>query len=137
MKIAAIIARLLLGLAFLLAGTMAFLMAFHVLPSPELPKGAAGEFVGALNASHYGLGIAVFELAGGVLLLIGGRFAPLGLVMVGPVVVNIVFYHLFLHPQESVGAVVVSVLSLFLLYYYRSAFAGLVRPHGGARPSEA
>jgi uncharacterized membrane protein YphA (DoxX/SURF4 family) len=125
MKIAAIIARILLGLVFTVFG----LNAFHpfIPMSGSMPTGDAGAFIGALMASHYILGVAAFEVVGGVLLLIGGRFAPLGLVMVGPVIVNIAFYHIFLNPQDAVPAVVVSVLSLFLLYYYRRAFAGLVR----------
>jgi uncharacterized membrane protein YphA (DoxX/SURF4 family) len=98
-----------------------------VVPSPELPPGLAGDFNKALGESHYMLGVAAFEIVGGALLLIGARFAPLGLVMVGPVIVNIAFYHIFLSPQGAVPAVVVCVLSLFLLYYYRHAFAGLVR----------
>ncbi|HEV7403351.1 MAG TPA: hypothetical protein VGO11_10505 [Chthoniobacteraceae bacterium] len=129
MKIAATIVRVLLGLAFLLFGTMAFLMAFHFMPSQELPAGLAGDFNRALGESHYMLGVAAFEIVGGVLLLIGGRFTPLGLLLIGPVVVNIAFYHLFLDHDvmHAIPAVVVSVLSLFLLCVYRSAFAGLVR----------
>ena len=127
MKIAATVARILLGLGFVLFGTVAFLMSFHVMPTPELPAGPAGDFNRALGESHYMLGVAAFEIAGGVLLLIGGRFAPLGLVMIGPVIVNIAFYHIFLSAQGAAPAVVVCVLSLFLLYYYRHAFAGLVR----------
>jgi putative oxidoreductase len=125
MKIAATIARILLGLMFTVFGVNAF---FPFIPmNGPMPTGNAGAFIGALMASHYMLGVAAFEIAGGVLLLIGGRFAPLGLVMVGPVIVNIAFYHIFLAPEGAAPAVVVCVLSLFLLYYYRKAFAGLVR----------
>ncbi len=129
MKIAVTIVRVLLGLLFLFAGTMAFLMAFHVVPSPAIPPGLAGDFNRALNESSYMLGVAAFEIVGGVLLLIGGRFVPLGLVMIGPVIVNIAFYHIFLDRdlKKAIPAIVVSVLSLFLLRQYRGAFAGLVR----------
>ena len=129
MKIAVAIVRVLLGLLFLLSGTMAFLMAFDVVPSPPIPSGSAGDFSRALNESSYMLGVAAFEIVGGVLLLIGGGFVPLGLVMIGPVIVNIAFYHLFLDRDvtNAIPAIVVSVLSLFLLRYYRGAFAGLVR----------
>jgi putative oxidoreductase len=125
MKIAAHIARVLLGLMFTLFGVNAF---FPFIPmSGPMPTGHAGEFIGALMGSHYMHGVAAVEVIGGVLLLIGTRFAPLGLLMIGPVVVNIAFYHIFLAPQGSGPAVVVCVLSLFLLYCYRNAFAGLVR----------
>lgn len=124
MKLATTIVRVLLGLAFILFG----LMGLGVIPMGEVPKleGDAGAFMGALANSHYFLGIAAVEVIGGLLLVISGRLAPLGLLFVGPVIVNIVFYHAFMHPAGSGPAVVVSVLALFLLYCYRNAFAALV-----------
>ena len=123
MKIAALIIRVLLGLAFVASGVSVLLMkSLPVMPGP------AGAFMGALFSSHYLYAVKVFEIAGGVLLL-SGRFAPLGLTLVGPVIVNIMFYDIFLdHTALPVG-IVVSVLALFLLYYYRTAFAGIVARH--------
>src|SRR6266852_8551934 len=63
MKIAALIARFLLGLVFLVFGSNGFL---HFLPMQPLPPGAAGQFVGALLASHYFLVVSALQLAGGV-----------------------------------------------------------------------
>jgi hypothetical protein len=124
MKIAANIVRILLGLAFILFGLMG-LGVIHV-DQPPL-EGHAAAFMGALAGSRYFMGIAVVQIIGGILLVASGRIAPLGLLMIGPVIVNIAFYHIFMHPADSVPAVVVAVLSLFLLYYYRKAFAGLVQ----------
>lgn len=125
MKPAVTIVRVLLGLAFLLFG----LMAVGIIPMPPPPelKGHAAEFNSALGGSGYFKGIGAVEIIGGLLLLISGRLAPIGLLFIGPVVVNIVFYHAFIQPAGSGPAVVVSVLSLFLLWYYRKAFAGLAR----------
>lgn len=60
-------------------------------------------------------------------LLVIGRYVPLGLTLLGPIVVNIVFYHLFMDRAGMPVAAVVAVLSLFLLWRNREAFAGLLR----------
>jgi hypothetical protein len=59
------------------------------------------------------------ELLGGSLVLIGGK-APLGLVLLAPVLVNILRFRICLMGGEGVApGVVLSVLELFLLYSYR------------------
>ncbi len=123
MKIATIIARVLLGLVFLIFGLAVFFP--HLIPMPPPPKGEAGAFLGALFSSGYLYGIKCFEVAGGFLLLIGKK-VPLGLTLVGPVLVNILFYDIFLdHTGLPIG-IVVAGLALFLLWVYRKAFAGLL-----------
>src|SRR2546422_7318715 len=91
MKILTILARSLLGLIFVVFGLNAFL---HFLNMPP-PQGLAGDFVKALFVSHYFYVVAVFQVAGGALCLLG-RFVPLGLTLLGPVIVNILFFHLLL-----------------------------------------
>jgi len=71
--------------------------------------------------------IGFLQVAGGLLLLIG-RFVPLGLTLLGPVIVNILLFHIFLEPTGLPMAIVVSAIALFLLWRYRTNFAGLVRP---------
>jgi uncharacterized membrane protein YphA (DoxX/SURF4 family) len=122
MKIAATIARLLLGLIFVVFGVNAFL---HFLPMPPM-QGLSAQFMGALFASHYLYAIKCFEISGGLLLLIG-RYIPLGLTLLGPVIVNILFFHIFLDPSGLPLGIVVAVLALFLLWQNRSAFAGLLK----------
>ena len=123
MKIISIIARTLLGLIFVVFGLNAF---FNFIPMPP-PKGdLAGEFMKALFVSHYLYAVKCFEITGGLLLL-SGRFTALGLTLVGPVVVNILFYHTFLDRSGLPMAIILSALSLFLLWRNRSAFAGLLR----------
>ena len=63
---------------------------------------------------------------GGALLAIG-VFVPLGLTLLGPVIVNILCFHIFLEPKGLPIAVVVSALALFLLWAYRWAFRGLIQ----------
>ena len=123
MKIATIITRSLLGLVFVVFGSNKFL---HFMPLPPM-TGEAGAFMGAMYMTHYLYVVAAFEVVGGLLLLTG-RYGPLGLTLVGPVVVNILAFHTFMAPSGLPVATVVSALALFLLYSYREHFAGLVKP---------
>ena len=123
MKYAIIIARLLLGLVFAVFGSNAFL---HFIPMPPM-QGQAGAFIGALINSGYIYPIAILQVVGGLLLLLG-RFIPLGLTLLGPVIVNIMLYHIFLDPSGLGMAGVISILALFLLWAYRDRFAPLLKP---------
>jgi uncharacterized membrane protein YphA (DoxX/SURF4 family) len=123
MKIANIIARTLLGLVFVVFGLNAFL---NFIPLPPPKEELAGEFMKALFVSHYLYAVKCFEIVGGLILL-SGRRTPLGLTLVGPVIVNILFFHLFLDPSGLPMAGILVVLALFLLWRHRHAFAGLVK----------
>ena len=122
MKILTIIARSLLGLIFVVFGANAFL---HFIPMPP-PEGLAGDFMKALFASHYFCVVAVLQIVGGALCLVG-RFVPLGLTLLGPVIVNILLFHIFLQHAGWQLAAIVAALALFLLWANRSSFAGLIR----------
>jgi putative oxidoreductase len=121
MKIAVIIARVLMGLIFVFFGLNGFL---QFLKAP-MPTGLAGEFLMVLFQSHYVLFICVVQVVGGLLLLVN-RYVPLALTLPGPVVVNIILYHLLLNPTAAFLAVVVTVCWFFLFYRYRQNFSGLL-----------
>ena len=124
MKYAIIIARVLLGLVFAVFGSNAFL---HFIPMPPM-QGPAGAFIGALVSSGYIYVIAVLQVVGGVCLLVGSRFVAPGLTLLGPVIVNIVLYHIFLDQSGLAMACVISVLALFLLWVYRYKFPAIFQP---------
>jgi hypothetical protein len=94
---------------------------------PPLPQGVAGEYLHAFFASGYVYVIGSFQVIGGLLLLIG-RFVPLGLTILGAVIVNIWAFHLLMAPEGLPPAIVVTILELFLLWRHRDAFAGILRP---------
>lgn len=121
MRIAALIARLLLGLIFVVFGLNGFL---HFIPMGPMPTGLAGQFIGALAQSNYFYVVAVLQIAGGVLLLVN-RYVPLGLVLLGPVIFNILLYHLLLNPVGIGMAVLVTALWLIVFYWHRAAFSGI------------
>jgi putative oxidoreductase len=120
MKIASIIARYLLGLIFLVFGLNGFL---HFIPMPP-PKGLAAQFGGAIFASHYWVVVFGLQVIGGVLLLVN-RFVPLALVLLGPVIVNIFFFHALMAPEGLPLAIVVVVLWSILAVRYKQYLAGI------------
>ena len=121
MKIVTLIARLLLGLIFVVFGLNGFL---NFLSMGPMPTGLAGQFMGALFVSHYYWVIAALQVVGGALLLVN-RFVPLALVLLGPVIVNIICYHVFLNPSGAAPAAVVTVLWLIVFYGKRQYFSGI------------
>ena len=123
MKTATIISRVVLGLIFVTFGLNMFLNFIHMPPPPE---GPAREFMTALYLSHYLYLIGAVQVVGGLILL-SGRWIPLGLTLLGPVIVNIDSFHVLMAPAGLPMAFVVSFLALFLLWRYRENFAGLVK----------
>jgi uncharacterized membrane protein YphA (DoxX/SURF4 family) len=129
------VARILLGLVFATLGLNKLL---PFLPQPPI-SGAPAQFFGALVATGYMIPLlAVTEIVAGLMLL-SGRFVPLGLTLLAPVIVNILGFHLFLaHGGFPVPAVVLA-LELYLAWVYRDAFAPMLRmrnvPRFGGGPS--
>jgi putative oxidoreductase len=121
MKIVTLIARLLLGLICVVFGLKGFLNFLNMGP---MPTGLAGQFIGALALSHYYWVVAALQVAGGLLLLVN-RFVPLGLVLLGPVIVNIILYHVFLNPSGVALAIVVVILWGIVFYSHRQYFSGI------------
>lgn len=124
MKIATIIARILLGLVFVVFGSNIFL---HFIPMPPQNPSLATDFSKALMESHYMYVVGFCQVAGGLILLTG-RFIPLGLTLLGPVIVNILCFHIFMNHEGLPIALVVAALALFLLWRHRANFAGLLKP---------
>ena len=121
MKIVVLIARLLLGLVFVVFGLNGFL---NFLSMGPMPTGLAGQFIGTLVLSHYFWVVAGLQVVGGLLLLVN-RFVPLALVLLGPVIVNILLYHLFLNPTGIAPAVLVTILWFVVFYGQRQYFSGI------------
>lgn len=83
--------------------------------------------------SHWGLFVSGFQVIGGALLL-SGLYIPLGLAILGPILVNILLFHLLINPMGGSIAVVVALMWFFLFWRYRQYFASLfvqkARPAG-------
>ena len=121
MKIVTLIARILMGLVLVVFGLNGFL---NFISTGPMPTGPAGQFLGALVQSHYFWVVSAVQIAGGVLLLTN-QFVPLALLLIGPVIVNIICFHVFLNPTGVAPAVVVTVLWLIVFYGNRQHFSGI------------
>ena len=131
MKIIAIVARLLLGLTFLVFGLNGFL---HFLSMPA-PTGVAGQFMGALFVSHYLAVIFLIQLVAAILLLVN-RYVPLALTLLAPVIFNILLFHILMAPSGLPLALVVTVLWIVLFVTVQSAFRGLWRARTQMEPAK-
>lgn len=127
MKIAANIAGVLLGLIFIAAAVMVL---FKLGPTPpQPPEGSpAAHFFGAFGPTGYMTFVKVCELVGGLLVAVPVT-RNLGLLVLGPIVVNILAFQAFIGggikftDPMTLGVI---VLPLFLLVAGRKAFLGLM-----------
>ena len=128
MRTVSTIARYLAGVIFLVFGLNGFL---NFIPLPP-PGGIAGQFMGALYASHYLWVIFAFQVVAAVLLL-ANRYVPLAEAVLAPVIVNILVFHALMAPSGLPLALFVAVLWAVIFVDVRPAFAGLFQARLQAR----
>jgi len=120
MRIAVVIARILMGVLFVVFG-------FNKIV-PFLPMGMPGGEAGAMLLIMYTHKWLVFygcvETASGLMLLTG-RFVPLGLTLLAGMLTNILLFGITLAPKGLAPGLVAGVLEVFLVYAYRRSFAGI------------
>ena len=119
-KIAATICRYILGLLFLIFGLNGFL---HFIPQPPPPPGLALDYLAVMVGSHAMVLPFLLQIVGGMLLL-ANRYVPLALVLLGPVIVNILMFHVLMAPA-GLPPGVVAALWLVVFIRHRAAFAGV------------
>lgn len=117
----------LLGAAFIVFGSL-FLL--NLMPDqPKPPEGSfAALFMGAFVPSGYLAFVKVLEILGGIFVLLPGM-RNFGLLVLGPIIVNILAFHLFI--MKGVGLfspllLILVVLALYLLWDGRKRFLGLL-----------
>lgn len=129
MKHISTIAAALLGLAFIVFGANFFLN-FIPMPADPSPADAPHKlFMGALMPTGYMAFVKVLEIIGGLLVAIP-KTRNLGLLVLGPIIVNILAFHLFLTKGAGLTdplLLVIVGLAAFLLFVERKAWGGLVR----------
>ncbi len=128
MKIAVLVARVLLGFIFAFFGSNNIL---HFLKLPAMPPSDAATFSTILATHGFMTVVGLIMVVAGVLLLVG-RFVPLALTLLGPILVNILLYHALIDPAGGLGAavpgLVATVLEVFLILIYRKSFYTLFHP---------
>jgi uncharacterized membrane protein YphA (DoxX/SURF4 family) len=123
MKYAVLASRLLLGLIFFVFGMNNIL---HFLHTPY-PTGDALAWYGIMAAHGWISFTGILMIVAGLLLLVG-RFVPLALALLAPIIVNILLYHALLWPHGFIPAIVVTVLEVVLVIAYHRSFAPLFVP---------
>src|SRR3984957_17599023 len=123
MKIAVVIARILLGLPFLIFGLNDF---FKFIPMQPIP-GDAGILVGIMYTHGWFIFHGLLYVIAGVLLVVG-RYVPVALVILGPIIVNILVFHITLQPAGIGPGLVCALLEIFLIWAYWPAFRGIFVP---------
>jgi hypothetical protein len=124
------IAGVLLGVCFLMASIPVL---FNLIKIPELPEGTpAAHFMAAFVPTGYIKFVKMFEFVGGIVVMIP-RLRNLGLLLLGPVIVNIIAFHVLIgDPRELLNVkqmwmlYVIVLCSLYLLGKARAKFAGLL-----------
>lgn len=115
------IIRIVLGLMLVLFGLNKFL---GFIPLPELPS-QASSFMDSLGKTGYVLKIVgVLEILIGALLLLK-KWVPFALVLLAPISINIVLFHLFLDVVGIGGALLVFVLNGMLIYKHWPSYKSL------------
>jgi uncharacterized membrane protein YphA (DoxX/SURF4 family) len=129
MKVVVHLVRILLGAIFLVFGLNKLLPLFSTPP----PQGTAAEFMGGLAAAGYFFPmLAIVEISAGLLLILG-RFVPLAITMLAPVILNVLAFHVFLAPSGLPLAILLVVLNLSLAWRYRDSFRRLLRSEAAPR----
>jgi putative oxidoreductase len=121
-KIAVLIARILLGLMFTVFGLNGF---FHFLPM-QLPPGDAGTLFTIMFKYGWFTFFSLLYVIAGVLLLIG-RYIGVALTILGPIIVVILLYHVTMDPKGIGMGLFVALLEGFLIYAYWHHFDTVVK----------
>jgi len=121
-----IVAGVVLGLLFIMASAM-FLL--KLAPTPEFPEGSPiAMFMGAFLPTGYMTFVKIFELSGGILVAIP-RTRNFGLLVLGPIILNILAFHTFITKGDGLMnpmLIIIVALALYLLWVGRRAFLGLL-----------
>jgi putative oxidoreductase len=121
-NIGEIIAQIIFGLMFLIFGLNGF---FHFIPMAP-PTGLAGEYVGGLFKSGFFFPfLKGTEVICGIL-LIANRYVALALLVLAPIVINILLFHVFLASEGIIMTIVLVALLGFLAWSHRKSYSAVL-----------
>lgn len=117
------IIRLILGLGLLFFG-LSKLIHFNFMPT-HIYTGDAALFIDSLSNSGYILKVVgIFEIFIGLMLVLG-KWVPFALLLLAPISVNILLFHLFLDTPGLIIAIIVIALNSVLIYKHWSSYRPL------------
>lgn len=110
----------LLALILIVFGLHKFFQ-FGFLPQPELPQ-EASSFMSSLSATGYVMPFVGFlEVLIGLLLLLR-KWVAFALLLLAPISLNILLFHLFLDISDILPAIIIVSLNTILIYKYWKAY---------------
>ncbi len=121
MNILILIIRILLGLLLIVFGSNKFI---DFMPAIEFANPDAGVLFGALAGSYIMKTVGLIEVIAGLLLVIN-KAIPFALVILAPVSINIILFHLTLDPANIAPGAFVFLLNTFFIYKYWDTYKTL------------
>lgn len=116
-----LVLRIIFGLFLLFFGLNKF---FHFMDMGPMSE-AAGTYFGALMSTKTITLVAVVEILAGLSLLLN-KFAPLMMLILMSISVNAVLFHAILEPGSIMGALMLLVLNIVMLYAYKDSYKSLL-----------
>ncbi|MEN9336417.1 MAG: hypothetical protein RLZZ500_1404 [Bacteroidota bacterium] len=117
------IVRILLGLILVVFG-LNKLMPSPFIPLPQLPPDAAS-FMTSLASTGYVLKVVgILEVVIGALLLLK-KWVAFALILLAPISLNILLFHMFLDASGMAVAIVIAALNGILIYKHWSQYRSL------------
>lgn len=113
--------RSILGATLLVFGFNKF---FAFIPMFDMPPAAANFMESLENTGYVLYVVAVLEILIGLLLLFK-KWVPFALVILAPITLNILLFHIFLDISDILVAIVIFALNVILIYKYWKAFRTL------------
>lgn len=118
-----VILRVFLGLVLIFFG-LSKLISFDIMPSPTFTDDAL-QFMNSLSNTGYVLKVvAMLEIVIGLLLLIN-KWVPFALILLAPITVNVLLFHLFLDPSGLIVALIVLALNALLIFKHWKSYRSL------------
>lgn len=117
------ILRIALGLGFTIFGLNFF---FNFLPQPPLGEPAVNFLMALIGSGYLFTLVKVTEVVGGLLLL-SGKATPFALILLAPITLNIVAFHLFLDPATGIPAYALGALHVTLAASRFEPYKGLFK----------
>ncbi|SFZ89291.1 DoxX protein [Flaviramulus basaltis] len=116
------IVRIIFGILLVIFGANKFL---NFMPAPEEMPEAVMNYMTALMSTKTLQLVGVVEIVAG-LSFIFNKYGALMAIILMSVSINAVLFHLFLGPADIAGALILLILNIVMLYYYRDKYKDLL-----------
>ncbi len=115
------VSRIILGIILVVFGLNGFL---QFMPMGEMPEASIAFFTGLSAVKYFMPLLSLVKLFAGLLLL-AKKWVPFALILIAPISVNIILYHIFAQPDTILPGLVVFALNFFLGYKYWNSYKSL------------